>query len=127
MDKFKANLLEAERAELAMVEYLKKKGYNAWLNPEKNGDCDIYYQTPQRQFSLEVKTDFASLYTGNVCIEPQTLEHTKADWFVYLIPQVKFYTTAEIRNLHYEYYESGKDGGDQHKRLALVPKDIFLT
>lgn len=109
-----------------MVEYLKKKGYNAWLNPEKNGDCDIYYQTPQRQFSLEVKTDFASLYTGNVCIEPQTLEHTKADFFAFLLPHLVIKSTADVRNLYNEYYPTGKDGGDQHKRLALVPKDIFI-
>ena len=127
MDKFHLNLEEASRAEVAMVRYLEKQGYKAWLNGEKNGDCDIYCEKNGRTHKLEVKTDFASIHTGNVCIEPQTLERTKADWFVYLIPQVKFLTTAEIRNLHYEYYESGKDGGDQHKRLALVPKDIFLT
>lgn len=126
MDKFHANLEEASRAEVSMVKYLEKQGYKAWLNPEKNGDCDIYFIKDGRQLSLEVKTDYHSIVSDLVAIEPQTLEHTKADWFVYLIPQVKFYTTAEIRNLHYEYYESGKNGGDQNKRLALVPKDKFL-
>lgn len=125
MDKFTANLNEASRAELAMVKLLEKRGNEAWLNPHKNGDCDIYVVSNGRQYKVEVKTDFASLHSDNICLEPQTLEHTKADWFAFIIPEVKFMPTMDVRNLYFQYYQSGKRGGDQNQKLALIPKDIF--
>ena len=126
MNKFEANLIEASRAELAITELLKRQGYNAWLNPKKNGDCDVYFIS-DRQYGVEVKTDFASMYTGNVAIEPQTLEHTKADYFAFVIPEVQFIATADVRNFYTDYMQTGKNGGDQNKRLALIPKDILLN
>lgn len=125
-DKFQANLNEVSRAELAIVELLKKQGYSAWLNPKKNGDCDVYFIENGKQYGVEVKTDFASLHTGNVCIEPQTLEHTKAHYFAFIVPEVKFMATVDVRNLYTDHFQSGKNGGDQNKRLALIPKDDFL-
>lgn len=126
MSKFQANLVEASRAEVAIVSYLEKQGYKAWLNPEKNGDCDVYVNIQGKTYLVEVKTDFASIHTGNIAVEPQTLEHTKSHYFAYLIPQVKFIPTADVRNLYFEYYQSGKNGGDQGKRQALIPKSRFL-
>lgn len=123
MSKFHANLDEAKRAELAVVQMFKRAGREAWLNNGNNKACDVYLKGQMGNIPLEVKTDWESIATGNVAIEPQTLNHTSSEYFIYLLPKPYIITTNELRQL-YNLYPKTK-GGDQSMPLALVPKTDF--
>jgi hypothetical protein len=123
MNKFQHNLEESQRAEHAIVEMLKRAGRQAWLNAGDNKDCDVYLKGASGNIPIEVKADWLSLATGNVCIEPQTLEHTKAEFFIYLLPRPYILETSKLRALYSQYQKV--EGGDQGKPLALVPREQF--
>ena len=123
MSKFNANLDEAKKAELAVVQMFKRAGREAWLNGGDNRACDVYLKGASGNIPIEVKADWLSLATGNVCIEPQTLEHTKAEFFIYLLPRPYILETPKLRALYSQYKKV--EGGDQGKPLALVPKEQF--
>lgn len=103
MTKFHANLDEAKRAELAVVQMFKRAGREAWLNSGDNKACDVYLKGSAGKIPLEVKTDWESMATGNVAIEPQTLNHTSAEYFIYLLPKVFILPTGELKRLYNEY------------------------
>jgi len=123
--KFQTNLEEAQRAEHAAIMMFKRAGKQAWINSLNREWCDIWVKGEHGHIPIEVKTDFESVATGNVAIEPQTLGHTRAQYFLYFLPKGFLVPTATLKTLYTQYRDTGKDGGDQNRRLALIPKETF--
>jgi hypothetical protein len=121
--KFEYNLEEVRRVDAALVELFLKKGNNACLNPARHyegltkGDLIV-----NGQF-VEVKTDFESLYTENICIEQKSLDRN-TPYFAYVLPEVYLISLPKLKILS----RMGREvtGGDYNYRLSLIPKETFI-
>jgi hypothetical protein len=82
--------------------------------------------------SIEVKTDFQAMNTGNVFVEyscsgkPSGLSKTEADWFAFIISneRILFIKTTELKKICRCYINTPRDivGGDNNlSKGILVP------
>lgn len=161
MSKFHSDRDRNRAAEYLIVAFLLNLGIPAFVNPAADPDeapdhethdallrereaYDIGVGYPQDPWELwEVKTDWYSFRSKNVCIEAPTLEHTRASRIVYLFPRpssVYFHTltvqeavdlyNAQIRmpNGMTRYTYPHKNVGDGGRIPAvLVPQEVLQT
>lgn len=123
-EKFEANRIEASRAELAVVELLKRRGNDAWLNSLNYDWCDIWTRTANGCVPVEVKTGYESMYTGNIAIEQKTLDHTRSQYFVYVLPQAYVLSRPKLKIL--ASMSRPITGGDSQYQLYLPTKAQFM-
>lgn len=79
--------------------------------------------------TIEVKTDFLAPKTGNVCLELEALEHSKADVLAIVTDNFKtiyFKELPEVREFARQW-QPKKKGGEFGGELALVPRSIFIN
>jgi hypothetical protein len=128
MTKFHANLIEAERVEHAGIKLMQSRGHQAWKNTLDQNWGDYWVRVDEgKPILVEHKTDYESLYTRNVCVEPDTLNYTRSQYFLYVLPEAYIIPTPQLKMLYREWKDFGKQGGDQGRQLALIPKDTFLS
>jgi hypothetical protein len=140
-------------AEHLVVELFRLNHIPAFLNPAPESDYDsraaydVALGTPEQPWELlDVKADWMSWSTHNLCVEANSLRHTKATKFIYLLPrpsslylhvfpvsdlialynaQVAERTPAGERT---RYFYEHKNVGDQLDNDAvLVPMDSATT
>lgn len=122
--KFQSNLNEVKRAEIAVVELFKRMGHEAFLNPARDyeglskGDLIV-----NGQF-VEVKTDFESLYTNNICVEEKVFDK-QTPYFAYIIPEVYLITRPALKVLTLTAKKT--KGSESSYDLNLIPKQTFLN
>lgn len=78
--------------------------------------------------TLEIKTDLKAHLTGNICIEPEALEHSKADILAYVTDNCKTVYLKElpaVRDFARQWQPKIR-GGEFSQDLCLVPRSIFI-
>jgi hypothetical protein len=78
--------------------------------------------------TIEVKADFMANKTGNLALELEALDHSKADLLaIYVKPPVTVYFKEldEVRKFAHSWHKKVR-GGEFGNEIALVPRSIFL-
>ena|SRR5258708_9714768 len=78
--------------------------------------------------TIEVKTDLKAHLTGNLCLELEALDHSKADLLAIVTEYPKtvyFKNLPAVRDFAHQWPKKIK-GGEFAGELALVPRSIFI-
>lgn len=101
------------------VDMVKDGYFRAW---------DFIADNGQIRFSGEIKYDEMSDTTGNICLELEAIEHSKAQILVYVFPDKSAYIMPVEDALNYaKAYPVKKRVGEFKGQAAIVPKYIFLN
>jgi hypothetical protein len=87
-------------------------------------DWDL--KTPSK--TIEVKTDLKASLTGNICLELEALDHSKADLLAIITENprtVYFKELPVVRDFAHQWHKTVR-GGEFAGQLALVPRSIFI-
>lgn len=79
--------------------------------------------------TVEVKHDYKSSETGNLCLELEALFHSKADLLAIVTdnPRTVYMVPLQEALAFAHSYPSKKKVGEFHLEAALIPKDIFIN
>ena len=125
---FEEDLKVGEKCEKCVKKLFESKGFQVDKNncPTTYKEFDLYIGNVKKDdfYTIEIKADFASMYTNNVAIEQKSLENSKADYFIYIIPKVYMINTLRLRQLR-ENYKTVM-GGDYNEPITLVPIKDFI-
>ena len=127
---FSKDLHTGEQMEQEVLQEIQKKYPKAHKIEGYFKDYDIYI--PELSKSVEVKKDYKSKYTGNLVIEltfdgkPSALLTTKADYWVFAIPNKYIWTSPDrIKKAIALYGQDPKKfigkGDDKPKLAWLIP------
>lgn len=136
--------LRGRPAEYLLLELLHSRSIPAELNPAEEDDYEgrAAYDILVAGEPWEVKIDWLSWSTGNICVEAPTLEHTKAHRLVLFLPNpsgfyihtltiqeaIDLYNAKTPTNAGYSPWKyTHKLVGDQGIPAVLLPKDITKT
>lgn len=91
-------------------------------------EYDLVVRKNGLQTTVEVKSDFMAAKTGNLCLELEALDHSKADLLAIVVKPpttIYFKELPEVRQFAHDW---GKfvQVGEFHQRAALIPRSIFL-
>lgn len=78
--------------------------------------------------TIEVKTDLMASKTGNLCIELEALDHSKADLLAIVTENprtVYFKELPAVREFAHQWHKFVR-GGEFGQPLALIPRSIFI-
>ncbi len=78
--------------------------------------------------TIEVKTDLMASRTGNLALELEALDHSKADLLAIVTENprtVYFSPLAAVREFAHQWHKTVR-GGEYDGLLALVPRSIFI-
>lgn len=78
--------------------------------------------------TIEVKTDLLASKTGNLALELEALDHSKADILAIVTENprtVYFKELPAVREFAHQW-QPKKRGGEHNMELALVPRSIFI-
>ena len=78
--------------------------------------------------TIEVKTDYLASKTGNIALELEALDHSKADLLAIVVkPPITIYfkELPAVREFAHHWQPKAR-GGEFSGELALVPRSIFL-
>lgn len=128
--KFKANRDEVRRAEETAAALFRKMGYPVTVNPTPKThrnlaqlrEADLLYQDTFPY--VELKVDYKSVLTGNVCIETGSLERSEAHYVVYMLPS--YFCAPRIELLTQANFWPPVKGGDWGDELRLIPRKEFI-
>lgn len=125
-----------EELEKYYLEYLLRTGREAWLNEEQllqgKRKADIFVRTSTGVKRLQLKTQFAALYSGNVAIEEIAANHPY-DYAVHIIPYAYWIPRSKELELLsiYPHHPIGDDNrpgilinehSDDFKHFTLSPR-----
>jgi hypothetical protein len=140
---FLDDLKDGEGAEKEFVTFLDEKGWDAGRNTSSTITEKRFYdlwaqkrppskaskKVPRPVFTFEIKRDRKVASTGNVYLEHDTLENSRADYIVYQIDtDNKFYMLDRemVLNLIYSPQFKQVSGGDAWGLGTLIPLQDFL-
>ena len=93
--------------------------------------CDLKVKKDGWSLWLEVKLDWMSQTTGNVCIELEALAHSRASVLIYGLPQTDWTDIYKMPlKQMYEYaksYPVKKHVGQYQLTSAIIPKHVFTS
>jgi hypothetical protein len=78
--------------------------------------------------TIEVKTDLMASKTGNLCLELEALDHSKADLLAIVTenPRTVYFTSLPVvRDFAHQWHRTVR-GGEFAGQLALIPRSIFI-
>ena len=78
--------------------------------------------------TIEVKTDYYASKSGNICLEIEALDHSKADLLAIVIdnPRTVYFTELpKVRQFAHSWHKFVR-GGEFSGELALIPRSIFI-
>jgi hypothetical protein len=78
--------------------------------------------------TIEVKTDYKTNSTGNICLEIAALDHSQADILAYVTENpraVYFAPLPQVREFAHQWPTKIR-GGEFAGELCLVPRSIFI-
>lgn len=129
-------------AEQILVDLLSIHGIPAHLNPTPDPDDAPDAETRQRWYEgraafdievageyWEVKSDWASFRWNNICIEAESLRHTKATTFAYLIPNASgiyfhCFLTSELVTLYNAQIDVPRGDGTTYRQYRYSHKIV---
>jgi hypothetical protein len=116
-----------------IAEKLRAQGYTVAV--VKDGhfeDYDLVAYKPGIRFTGEVKTDYRTAETGNLCLELQALRHSKASLLFYVIvdqgkvKEALFCPLQDALRLAESYPVKGTYG-ERGEVSSLVPLQYFIS
>jgi hypothetical protein len=125
----------ANRLEAYVVALLnKQEGQKAWLNPAPESDragrreCDLFCENATGLHRIELKSDFRSIESGRVAIEQKALQHSGADHFFFILPELYAISTKELMELEKANRFHSWNAGDQSVNPnTFIQKPRFIA
>jgi len=89
MDFYADKFQRGQPAELILLELCKSRGLHVELNPAPESDLEGRrgWDIAINDIPYEVKSDWYSWKSHNLCVEGNALRHTRSSFFIYMLPR----------------------------------------
>jgi hypothetical protein len=135
---FISSIKSGNQGEQLLQDLFELHGYECQKSPGKFSEYDFTIRKREKEFTIEVKSDFMATQTGNVAIEyfnPKSnkasgITVTESDYWVHILFNPVRILIARTRSL-YHFVSSVKPlklinrGGDGNASLMIYPIDVI--
>jgi hypothetical protein len=118
-------------AEYIVYELCRSRGLKAELNPAPEEDLEARrgWDILIEGVHYEIKSDWYSWKSHNICVEKASLDHTCSTFFIYALPrpsQIYFHVfpVAKLRELYEAKVTGANDHGDYYQVYAYLHKKV---